>query len=114
MSILQANIRTARERSDLEALQKLNNIDLKIRELIRQSLPPSLQLAQQLLETEDVDIATKMIEDNAELIDQEFLGTLLQAAQRLQESQQEEAAQRLNDYHRIALRTSMRTRMKSE
>lgn len=114
MSILQANIRAAQERNDPEALKKLNDIDLRIRELIRQSLPPGLQLAQQLIETEDIEIAQKLVEDSVELIDQDCLGTLLQAAQRMGDSENKVGAERMRKLHRLALRASMRLRMQQD
>jgi hypothetical protein len=111
LGILAANIRAAEERKDSAAQEKLRRLDEHINEILRQSIPPSLQLAQRLLETEDETQAAKLLNESADLIDENLLSALISASEQLDQSGDHQSAARLRGLHRKALRTSMRKKM---
>jgi hypothetical protein len=113
MAVLQANVRGAEESGDQELLVRLKEIEAKLNTAIMDSLPPNLRIAQQLLETEDESEAQRILDDSAELIDDQLLGALMTTSQRLEEADDTEGAERLRRLHRHALRLSMRSNISS-
>ncbi len=113
LSILQANIQAAEEKEDEAALGRLQRIDQRLQDLIRQSLPPSLQLAQEVLDSESEEEARALLEESAETIDDQLIRTLMLASERLEQAGKENDARRARQLHRVALRLSMRRKMKS-
>lgn len=113
MAVLQANIRGAEESGDQELLVKLKEIEAKLNTAIMDSLPPNLRIAQQILETEDEEEAMRILDDSAELIDDQLLGALMTTSQRLEEADDKEGAERLRRLHRHALRLSIRSNISS-
>jgi hypothetical protein len=112
LSILQANIRAAQERGDEAGAARLLEVDTKIKDVIRGALPPSLQLAQKILELEDISEAKALLDDSADQIDENLTGALLSTAQRLEDGGDAESAEQIRDLHRYALRLSMKQKMK--
>ena len=113
MAVLQANIRGAEESDDQELLSKLKEIEAKLNEAILESLPPNLRIAQEILETEDEEEAQRILENSAELIDEQLLGALMNTIQRLEEADDKAGAERLQRLHRHAMRVSMRSKIDS-
>lgn len=109
---LHANIAAARERGDEESEQKLRQIERRLSEIVRESLPPSLALAQDVLEIEDEEQAKAKLSESSELIDEDFLSTLMSAANRLESGGRGEAADRVRRLHKHALGLSMRNKMR--
>jgi hypothetical protein len=114
MAVLQANIRGAEESGDQELLARLKEIEAKINKAIMDSLPPNLRIAQQILETEDEEEAQRILDDSAEIIDDQLLGALMTTSQRLEEADDKDGAERLRRLHRHALRLSMRSNIGSQ
>jgi hypothetical protein len=112
LSILQANIRAAQERKDEASVQRLREVDHRLREIIRDSLPPGLQLAQKILELQDMEEIQAILEENVEHIDQDMLGVLMSTSQRLETSGNVEGAERIREVYRRALRQSMKSKTK--
>ena len=112
LSILQANIRAAQERGDEASEKRLREVDQRLRDIIRQSLPPGLQLAQKILEIEDMEEIQAILEENLENIDQDMLGALMSTSQRLESTGNMEGAQKMRDIYRRALRLSMKSKVK--
>lgn len=111
ISILQANIQAAKEGNDQERLLKLETIDLRIKELILQSLPQGIQYAQEILSIDDEDDATSLLEDSPDRIDDQFLGALIATAERLEEAEDRSDAERVRQLFRQALRLSMKAKL---
>lgn len=111
ISILQANIQAAKEGNDQERLLKLETIDLRIKELILQSLPQAIQFAQEILSIDDEDAATSLLEDSPDRIDDQFLGALIATAERLEEAEDRSDAERVRQLFRQALRLSMKAKL---
>jgi hypothetical protein len=53
LSLLAANLQAARERGDAATLNRLSEIDRRLRQIISESLPGGLRLAQEVLSEED-------------------------------------------------------------
>ena len=113
IAVLQANIRGARESDDQKLLSKLEEIEAKLNSAIMESLPPNLRIAQQILETEDEEEAQRILDESAELIDEQLLGALMTTSQRLEEADDKDGAERLRRLHRQALRLSIRSNIGS-
>jgi hypothetical protein len=114
LSILQANIRAAQERGDEAGATRLLEIDTKIKDIIREALPPSLQLAQKILELEDISEAKALLDHSADQIDENFTGALLSTAQRLEDGGDKKSADQIRDLHRYAVRLSMKQKLKGD
>lgn len=109
---LQANIAAARERGDQQSETKLLRIEQRLTEIVRESLPPSLALAQDVLEIEDEEQAKARLSESSGMIDEELLSTLMTAADRLESGGHKPASERVRRIHKHALGLSMRNRMR--
>jgi thioredoxin-like negative regulator of GroEL len=92
----------------------LEEIDRRVKNLIAESMPPGLRLAQAVLEAKGEAEAEALLAASPERIDEEFLSALLATAERLQQSDQLAEADRIRDLHRRAVRLSMRRKLTSE
>ncbi|OGO67628.1 MAG: hypothetical protein A2Z37_12980 [Chloroflexi bacterium RBG_19FT_COMBO_62_14] len=92
-------------------VDRLREIDRLIRKAVRESLPPSLQLAQDLLAMADEAEATAKLEASVGQIDDQLLSALMSSAQRMEQEGQTEQAARIRHLHRHALRLAMRAKM---
>lgn len=111
LGILQANIRAASERKETAMVDRLTQVDQLIRRAIRDSLPPSLQLAQDLLGMQDEAEAMARLEASADQIDEQVLSALMSGAQRMEQEGVQERAELFRRLHRHALRLVMRAKM---
>lgn len=112
LGILEANLRAARERQDTATVGRLEEIDRKLRQAVERSMPASLRLAQQLLDTDDEAQALKLLEAQAEAIDDQLVSALQGAAQKLEEAGEADDALRVRNLYRHALRLSMQAKAK--
>ena len=113
LATLQASLAEAEERQDQLSLDKLRQIEARIEQLVRDSLPPGLRLAQEVLQIEDQASAKARLEEAAGTIDDDFLNTLMSAVTRLEEAGDRGAAEHVRQLHRQALRISMRNKMQT-
>jgi len=111
LSVLQANLRVARERPDPKSLERLGLIDRLIAGALRDALPASLQLAQQVIDAATEVEAQQLLEGSVAAIDSDLLDALLSAAQRLEQMGDPDHAARMGRLHRQALRLSMRAKL---
>ncbi len=109
--ILQANMQAAKEREDQAIYSRLETIHQRLQELLRQSVPPGVQFAQQVLEIEDEDQAKSFLESSPDLIDSDFLGALIATVEQLEKANDSSAAAQLRGLYRRALQISMRSKM---
>lgn len=110
LGILHANLRAATERKDQNTASRLQDLDTRIRKIIRESLPPGLQLAQKILEMQELAAAQAELEASKEIIDETLLNALMSTEQRLAESGNKEASERIRQLYRTALRLSMKAK----
>jgi hypothetical protein len=108
---LQANLRAARESEEKDLAARLEQIEGRIEQIIRDSMPPSLQLVQQLLEIDDEQEAIKLLDSQADTIDETLLNSLMSSAEKLEEAGKTENAGQLRKLYKHALKLSMRARM---
>jgi len=111
LGLLGANLQAAQERGDAATLERLRQIDDKLRDVIRDSLPPSLRLAQQVVAEPDEATAMRLIDEKAASVDGDFVNALLTMAQRLEVSGDAAGAARLERLHRHAVGVSMRHKL---
>ncbi len=112
LGTLEANLVAAREQGNEQAAQKLERIQSKLTDHIQQSMPRSLQLAQQVLDEQDIEKAKRLRLSEPFELRQVVLNALLGATRRMEESDQPEHAERIRALHRHAARISMRRKMK--
>ncbi|MGD2252840.1 MAG: CpXC domain-containing protein [Anaerolineales bacterium] len=113
LGTLQASIHSAKQQENQEMLARLEGIDRRLREMIKQAMPPGLRLAQDLLEQEDPAQAEALLQQSSDHVDEQLLSALISAAERLNQGGDQEGADRIRDLHRKALRISMRHKMQS-
>lgn len=111
LGLLGANLQAAQERGDAATLERLRQIDDKLRDVIRDSLPPSLRLAQEVVAEPDEATAMRLIDEAAASVDGDFVNALLTMAQRLEASGDAAGAARLERLHRHAVGVSMRQKL---
>ena len=111
LSVLQASLRVARERPDPKSLERLQLIEGLIGGALRDALPASLQLAQQVIDSATESEAQQLLEESVGAIDSDLLDALLSAAQRLEQLGDPDHAARVGRLHRQALRLSMRAKL---
>jgi hypothetical protein len=108
---LQANLRAAREGEEAEIVARLEEIESRIEKLIQDSMPPSLQLAQNLIETKDEDEAKALLESKAEDIDDNLLNSLMTSAEQMESAGDQDSADQLRRLYKHALKLSMKAKM---
>jgi hypothetical protein len=113
MTILEANIQAAKENDDQQSLAKLETIHERVLEWIKQSIPPGLLFAQEILEIEDENQALALLKESSQKIDEQFLGSLITTAERFEEEDKEDA-QKVRGLYRQAIKLAMREKMKAE
>jgi hypothetical protein len=111
LSVLHANIQAALERDDKAGLQRLQAIDGLIQGLIRQAMPAGLQLAEEVIQADGLEKARALLEASADKIDEQTLGALLGAAQRLEQASEADLSAEMRELHRLALRLSMQAKL---
>ncbi|MBN2555922.1 MAG: hypothetical protein JXA97_08290 [Anaerolineales bacterium] len=111
LGVLRSLLEAASRQKDEDQFRKLERIENRIAELIKQSLPRGLQLAQELLPMKDLASALQLIDDNSADVDQDLLNGLLSALQRYQEADRAEEAERIQAIYNHALKTSMKAKM---
>lgn len=111
LNVLRSMLQAASEQKDEELFGKLMRLEQRIAELIKESLPRGLQLAQDILAMEEQADIEAFLNEHAAEIDQDLLNGLLTASQRYAESDRNEDAERLQDIYHLALKTSMKAKM---
>lgn len=96
---------TAREQGDLEQLGKLQ----QILDVVQQasSTPPEIALLEELLEAPDDEALRQGLEEHQDEITPEFLNALANIVGQVEDSQDEQLAERIKKINRMALRFSM-------
>lgn len=110
MDILQSEIDLARKNSDLDRLTKLN----KIHGLIEQATKPTpeIEFVEKLLGTENDTEIRKLLEENQQIINSDFLDLLNNLiAQSEQENADPAIVNKLRSIDRLALRFSMQANL---
>ncbi|TFH37146.1 MAG: hypothetical protein E4G99_03235 [Anaerolineales bacterium] len=111
LGTLQANLRVARESHEDVLVARLEEIESRIEKLIRDSMPPSLQFIQSLLEVDTEDQAKALLESKGDQIDEDLLNSLMSNVQHLENSGEKESAEHLRRLYKHALKLSMRAKM---
>lgn len=96
---------SARQQGDLERLGKLQ----EILDVVRQASesPPEIALLEELLEAPDDQALRQSLEEHQDEITPEFLNALANIVAQMEESDDEQLAERIKNINRMALRFSM-------
>jgi hypothetical protein len=105
LGTLEANLRAARENNETEIASRLGEIQERIEAIIKASMPASLKLTQELVETKDEEEAVALLESRVEDIDENLLNGLMNAAD------ENEKAEQLRRLYKRALKISMSAKL---
>jgi hypothetical protein len=111
LGTLEANLRAAREGEETEIVSRLEQIQSRIEQLIKDAMPPSLKLTQELVETKDEEEAVALLESNSETIDENLLNGLMTSAEQLDGAGDQDSAEKLRRLYKHALKISMKAKM---
>jgi hypothetical protein len=97
LTALEANIVAADQSGQQEMVEKLNRLKEHVVSLLEERLPPEMRLINQLLSTPDPDARRTLLQDQKELINEDFLKLLQLILEDLHSQDQKEAAERLKE-----------------
>jgi len=113
LQALQQALEEARNSSDLEKINKLNQIEDLIRQASGQ--PPEIEFLEELLEAPDEETRQQLLESNQEKITPELFQMLSGLMAQVADSDQEpELVAKFKDVNRQVLRYSMRSKLQGE
>jgi hypothetical protein len=107
---LNEELAVAREKGDLEKLQKLNSMVDVLQKA--SAPPPEIALIEELLDVEDENARQEWLAAHKDQINQEFLDTMTGLLSQSQAQEDEELLSHLQDAYRSALRFSMQANLK--
>lgn len=111
LGTLEANLRAAREGDESAIVDRLEEIQQRIDALIREAMPPSLKLTQELVETKDEEEAMALLESRAGDIDDNLLNGLMTSAEHLEKAGDKDNADQIRRLYKQALKLSMKAKM---
>jgi hypothetical protein len=111
LGTLEANLRAARENNETEIASRLGEIQERIEAIIKASMPASLKLTQELVETKDEEEAVALLESRVEDIDENLLNGLMNSAAQLEAADENEKAEQLRRLYKRALKISMSAKL---
>jgi uncharacterized Zn finger protein len=95
LSILGSRLQAAAGSGNTKQVEQLERLQDAVFELIQENQPPEVQLLSQLLSAEHPDDIRTLLEENQELIDEDFLDMLASLEQELVGKEQDGLGQRL-------------------
>lgn len=113
LAILRANIEAAKERDDQESLKRLQAVDEKLKQIIQESMPAGLKLAQEIMNADSEEKAIELLESSSEQIDEQLLSALMSTVNQLRQEERQEEADRYHRLYQKALKLSMSSKMKT-
>ncbi len=106
---LSAELEAATQKDDQERMAKLQEIVAVIQQASQ--APPEVALIQELLEAEDDAARQKIMEEKAELVNDQFLQTLTGLLPRVEAGEDEELKERMLAVHKAAVGFSMKAKL---
>jgi hypothetical protein len=111
VEILQTEVQAARQRSDLERIARLQKVVAVIEEA--SAPPPELQVINELVEAADDAERQQILQLNAAMVNDEFIGLLNNLVMQAEQQQQpQEMRDQLQEAYGAALRFSMQAKLK--
>ncbi|MFO7623340.1 MAG: CpXC domain-containing protein [Anaerolineales bacterium] len=111
LQILNSEMVTARQNSDLDRIQKLGQVVQVIQEA--SAPPPELEIIENLLEAGDEQKRQEWLEANQDQVTQEFMDALTSLVGQSQDGRDPELAEHLQEIYRSVLRFSMKAKLNS-
>ncbi|MCL4257022.1 MAG: hypothetical protein KJZ53_00680 [Anaerolineales bacterium] len=109
VQVINQSLQDAAEKKDGERLQKLQRLAMLIQQLINPGYNPAL--LEELIEAADDAARAKVAQENLESITPEFLESLSAMMAQLQDSPDQELAEKVRQAYRAALKASMQKGM---
>jgi hypothetical protein len=97
LTALEANIVAADQSGQQELVEKLNRLKEHVVSLLEERLPPEMRLVNKLLSAPDLDQRQKLLQEQKELINEDFLKLLQLILEDLRSQDQKEAAEHLDE-----------------
>jgi hypothetical protein len=97
LTVLEANIAAAGQSGHQEVVEKLSRLKEHVISLLEERLPPEMRLINRLLSAPDLDARRTLLQDQKELIDEDFLKLLQLILDDLRSQDQKKAAERLEE-----------------
>jgi hypothetical protein len=113
LDVLRTRIRKARKEEDQAQLDKLQ----KVAKVIQRVSAPgaNIELIEALIQAENAEAMTAILEENADEIDDDFMQFLMSLLNQTQQQEGQEAtAEKLQQIYRMALRFSMKRNLEKE
>jgi hypothetical protein len=95
LSVLAANIQAAQRNKATAAARRLQQVYDKAMALVQESLPPEMQLINQLLNAPDKAALTKLLQENRPKLNKEFISSLKVLETDMRDAGRDEVADRL-------------------
>ncbi|QYK51554.1 MAG: hypothetical protein KF701_03455 [Anaerolineales bacterium] len=112
VQVINQSMQEAAEKKDGERLQKLQRLAMLIQQLINPGYNPAL--LEELIEAADDAARAKVAQENLESITPEFLESLSAMMAQLQDSPDQELAEKVRQAYRAALKASMQKGMQGQ
>jgi CpXC protein len=111
LQVLNSEMASARQKGDLEKIQKLGQVVQVIQQA--STPPPEIELIENLLEEEDEEARQEWLEANRDKVTPEFVDTLTNLVGQSQDGRDRELSDRLQEVYRSVLRFSMKSNLQS-
>ena len=95
LEVLAANIQDAESKGATAAAKRLRTVYDQALEILQESMPPAIRLLNQILSTQDEAEVRRLLQENRELLDEEFLAALEGLEERFRQDGNEALANRL-------------------
>jgi hypothetical protein len=103
MAVLNLNLEAAQKAGRPDVLERLNQIQAAIMQLIQESSPPEIHFINELMQIEAEEVAVAVLKKRASEINQPLVDAMTYLVENLRQSGQPEAAERLDRLRGVAL-----------
>ncbi len=103
MAVLNLNLEAAQKAGRPDMLERLNQIQAAIMQLIQESSPPEVKFINELMQIEAEEVAVAVLKKRASEINQPLLEAMTYLVENLRQSGQPEAAERLDRLRGVAM-----------
>ena len=114
IQVLNQEFAAAREAKDADREAKIQQVIETIAEVSQAAAGPDSELMQSLIDTEDAEARKKMMEENADKINQQFMEALSALLVQLDGPDNVEMADKVRKVYREAVRFSMQANMQAD
>ena len=95
LGVLAANIQAAQRNNSLAAARRLQKVYEQAMAVVQESMPPQMQLLNQLLTAPDKAALNQLLQEHRNLLNREFVETLKELEGQMRQSNRQEIADRI-------------------